>query len=250
MDSTSQRKVFIGGNWKSNGDVQFVSSHVDFLNSLDFEADKSEVLVAPTFIHLSSVQSRLDSKYLISSQNVSMYDNGAYTGEISSKQLRDLGVNWTIIGHSERRQFFHEDEEVIAKKIKISLSNGLNVVACIGEKLQERQENRTIDVVTAQLKTILDSVDDWSKVVIAYEPIWAIGTGVTASPEQAQEVHSEIRKIVGDKVRIIYGGSVTEKNAGDLIVKDDIDGFLVGGASLKSGFKDIVDAYKKKNMSA
>jgi triosephosphate isomerase (TIM) len=249
------RKIFIGGNWKSNGDLQFVKNHTEFLNSIEFDSQKCEVSVSPIFIHLYEVLQSLNSKYIVSSQNVSMFDNGAYTGEISAKQLKDLGVNWTIIGHSERRQYFGENEEVIAKKVKIALDNGLNVIACIGEKLSEREAGQFIDVVSSQMKTLVASVSEWSRVVIAYEPVWAIGTGVTATKEQAQEVHAEIRKFlasnvsdeVARQVRIIYGGSVTEKNAEELITQTDIDGFLVGGASLKTGFKTIIESYKFKH---
>ena len=184
-----------------------------------------------------------------------MYDNGAYTGEVSAKLLKDINVNWTLIAHSERRQFFGDFEEVIGNKIKIALNNGLNVIACIGEKLNDREEGKTMDVCVMQLKTIAASVTDWDKVVIAYEPVWAIGTGKTATPQQAQEVHYEIRKWLSEnvsveiahKVRIIYGGSVTETNCNELILENDIDGFLVGGASLKSAFKVIVDSFKLKH---
>jgi triosephosphate isomerase len=249
------RKLFIGGNWKSNGDLEFVKSHTAFLNSVEFDANKVEVAVSPIFIHLPAVLSSLESRYIVSAQNVSMFDNGAYTGEISAKQLKDLGVNWTLIGHSERRQYFGENEEVVGKKLKIALDNGINVIACIGEKLSEREAGNTIQVVSNQVKTLVGSISDWSKVVIAYEPVWAIGTGVTATKEQAQEVHAEIRKLlasttseeVAKKVRIIYGGSVTEKNANELMTQNDIDGFLVGGASIKSGFKTIIESYKVKN---
>lgn len=249
------RKIFIGGNWKSNGDLEFVKNHVAFLNSVEFDSEKCEVAVSPIFIHLPPVLQSLNSKYIVSAQNVSMYDNGAYTGEISAKQLKDLGVNWTLIGHSERRQYFGENEVVVGKKVKVALENGLNIIACIGEKLSDREAGHTMDVVSSQLKTLVSFVSDWSRVVIAYEPVWAIGTGITASKEQAQEVHAEIRKFlaanvsenVARQVRIIYGGSVTEKNAGELITQDDIDGFLVGGASLKSGFKTIIESYKVTN---
>jgi triosephosphate isomerase len=251
----NSRKLFIGGNWKSNGDLEFVKNHTAFLNTVEFEPEKVEVAVSPIFIHLPAVISSLDSRYIVSAQNVSMFDNGAYTGEISAKQLKDLGVNWTLIGHSERRQYFGENEEVIGKKVKIVLENGLNVIACIGEKLSDREAGHTMEVVSHQMKTLVASISDWSRVVIAYEPVWAIGTGVTATKEQAQEVHAEIRKHlassvseeVAKTVRIIYGGSVTEKNANELITQNDIDGFLVGGASLKSGFKTIIESYKVKN---
>jgi triosephosphate isomerase len=250
-----RRKLFIGGNWKCNVDLNFAKSHSEYLNSLEFDTERLQVAVCPTMLHIPTVQSVLNSNYLVCSQNVSMFDNGAFTGEVSAKQLRDAGVNWTLIGHSERRQYFGETEEVVAKKIKISLENGLNVIVCIGEKLAEREANQTMDVIRSQLSTIVASVTDWSRVVIAYEPVWAIGTGKTASPQQAQEVHNEIRQYISNNVmlelahfiRIIYGGSVTDTNANELFAEKDIDGFLVGGASLKSAFGTIINSYKNKN---
>jgi triosephosphate isomerase len=252
--SVASRKIFIGGNWKCNGDLAFVKSHSEFLNNIEFDMEKCDVVVCPTYIHIPAVRYQLSERYKVASQNVSMFDNGAYTGEISAKQLKDMDINWTLVGHSERRQYFGDTEEVIAKKIAISLQNGVNVIACIGEKLAERESGKTFEIVKSQLQTLISSISDWSKVVIAYEPVWAIGTGKTASKEQAQEVHAEIRKILNesvnqqtaDLVRIIYGGSVTETNANDLISQKDIDGFLVGGASLKSGFKQIIESYKTK----
>lgn len=256
MDSNS-RKVFIGGNWKCNGDKKFLEAHVKFLNEINFDASKVEVAVSPVSLHLETVASLIDkSKYIVSAQNVSQYDNGAYTGEISAKQLKDFGIDWTLVGHSERRQYFHENENVLEEKLKKALDAGLNVIHCIGEKLQERENNETLAVVHNQLKTLEKVVGDrWSQIVIAYEPVWAIGTGKTASPEQAQEVHHSIRNwlataISGDvarKVRVIYGGSVTDQNCVELIQMEDIDGFLVGGASLKSGFKPIIESYSHKN---
>lgn len=251
MDS---KKIFIGGNWKCNGDSKFIEQHVNFLNGLTFDENKCEVCVCPTMIHLQHVRKILNDKIIVSSQNVSMYDNGAYTGEVSAKLLKDINIHWTLIGHSERRQFFGDTEEVIGHKIKQALANGINVIACIGEKLNEREENKTMDVLITQLKTIVANTDDWNKVVIAYEPVWAIGTGKTASPQQAQETHNDIRKWISQnvseevaaKLRIIYGGSVTDTNCNELILEKDIDGFLVGGASLKTGFKTIIESYTRK----
>jgi len=253
------RRVLIGGNWKSNGDLNFIKSHMNaVVNNIKFDANKCEVVIAPTTLHLGLVRSHLDkaTNIQICSQNVSAYPDGAYTGEVSARQLKDDQYLWTLIGHSERRQFFGESNDVVAKKTKISLDNGLNVIACIGEKLEERESNRTMEVCLSQMEAIAKSTSDWSRVVIAYEPVWAIGTGKTASLEQAQEVHQELRnwlsksvsKEVADSVRIIYGGSVTEQNAGSLISQPDIDGFLVGGASLKAGFKTIVESYKNKYL--
>jgi len=251
------RKVFIGGNWKSNGDVKFIQSHMkNVINPLTFNPSQCEVIISPTTLHLDFTRSLLDksSNVKVASQNVSAYPEGAYTGEVTAKQLKDFNIEWTLIGHSERRQYFNECDQVVGKKTKIAIENGVNVIACIGEKLEERESNRTMEVLYKQIEAISKNTSDWSKVVIAYEPVWAIGTGKTASKEQAQEVHGELRnwinskvgKDVAEKVRIIYGGSVTDANAGELITQNDIDGFLVGGASLKSGFKSIVDAYAQK----
>jgi triosephosphate isomerase len=249
------RKVLIGGNWKSNGDVQFAKNFVpQVLNKLKFNKNNCEVIVSPASIHMSLVKSLITNEGVhVSSQNVSQYPAGAYTGEVTSKMLKDLDFNWTLTGHSERRQYFGETSEVVAIKTKNALDAGLNVIACIGENLTEREENRTLDVCISQLGPIMKTLNNlgaWKNVVIAYEPVWAIGTGKTASPEQAQEVHMHLRawlrknlsETVANETRIIYGGSVTEKNAKDLITQGDIDGFLVGGASLKPAFSDIVES--------
>ncbi len=164
--------------------------------------------------------------------------------------LKDFGLNWVILGHSERRHVFGESDLDVANKVKMALDNDLSVMACIGEKLDEREAGQTDAVNARQLNAIREQVEDWSNIVIAYEPVWAIGTGVTASPEQAQEAHDSLRGWLrsnvsteaAEKTRILYGGSVTDKNAADLIQRPDIDGFLVGGASLKDAFKDIVSA--------
>ncbi len=253
----TMRKVFIGGNWKCNGDISFIQNHMkNVINPLNFNPSKCEVIISPTSLHLELTRSLLDknSNIKIASQNVSATKNGAFTGEISAQQLNDYNIEWTLIGHSERRQYYHETNDVVAQKTKISLENGVNVIACIGEKLEDRESNKTMDVCLSQMEAIVsatNNTNDWSKMVIAYEPVWAIGTGKTATSEQAQEVHKEIRSWLSKKVssdvansvRIIYGGSVTEKNANELIGMSDIDGFLVGGASLKPAFKDIVDSH-------
>ena len=164
--------------------------------------------------------------------------------------IKDFGLGWVILGHSERRHILGESDKDVATKVKVALENGLRVMACIGEKLDERESGQTDAVNARQLNAIREQVEDWSKIVIAYEPVWAIGTGVVASPEQAQQAHDSVRNWVKKNVsldaakgiRILYGGSVTEKNASSLITNPDIDGFLVGGASLKDAFKDIVHA--------
>jgi triosephosphate isomerase len=159
-----------------------------------------------------------------------------------------LGINWVILGHSERRSLYGETNELVAKKLKYALEKGLNVILCIGEKLDEREAGTTNAIIKAQLDATKESVKDWSKVVVAYEPVWAIGTGKVASPEQAQETQAYVRSWLSDNIsedvakstRIIYGGSVTETNCADLIKQVDVDGFLVGGASLKPAFADII----------
>lgn len=177
----------------------------------------------------------------VASQNVFDKPNGAFTGEISVDQLKDSGITWTILGHSERRVLLAEDDSFVATKTKAALDGGLGVILCCGESLEQREKGVTVQHVTSQLKAVADKVKDWSKIVVAYEPIWAIGTGKVATVEQAQEVHKAIRDWLqsdvsaeaAEKTRILYGGSVSAKNCKDLAKQPDIDGFLVGGASLK-----------------
>ncbi|CAD5211674.1 unnamed protein product [Bursaphelenchus okinawaensis] len=226
----SGRKFFVGGNWKMNGDTQSIDGIISFLND-GVKDDHVEVVVAPPAPYLAYVKSKVN-------------------GEISPAMIKDLGLKYVILGHSERRHVFGESDDLIAAKTVHALENGLVVVFCIGEKLEEREAGKTKEVNFRQLQAIVDKKVDWSKIVIAYEPVWAIGTGKTASPEQAQEVHGWIREFLKEKVsedvskstRIIYGGSVTAANAAELGQKPDIDGFLVGGASLKPDFIKIVQA--------
>ena len=246
------RKLLVGGNWKCNGTVDFSRSFPsNVLKTLSFNQSKVEVVVAPNNLHIGAAQQALaGSQVQLSAQNCSLYGNGAFTGETSATMLKDFGLNWVILGHSERRHVFGESDQVVASKVKAALDQDLNVMACIGEKLDEREAGQTNAVNARQLQAIREEVEDWSKIVIAYEPVWAIGTGVTASPEQAQEAHDNLRAWLrsnvsaeaAEQTRILYGGSVTDKNADELIGKPDVDGFLVGGASLKDAFKDIVRA--------
>lgn len=231
------RIPFIGGNWKSFNDKSKVDALVKGLNGVKFPASV-QVAVSPSFLYLQSVQLTLNKDYLIAAQNCSLTDDGAYTGEISAKGLTSAGLQWVILGHSERRSLYGESNKVVGDKVKKALASGLNVIACIGESLDERKSGKTMDVVTGQLAAIVEATkDQWSNVVIAYEPVWAIGTGVVATPEQAQETHEGIRKWMAAKVskeaaasvRIIYGGSVKPDNAKSLYAKVDVDGFLVGG---------------------
>ncbi|DBB08074.1 hypothetical protein WJX82_008661 [Trebouxia sp. C0006] len=233
-------KFFVGGNWKCNGDKHGVKKLIDDLNAADVPED-IDIIVAPTFIHLEQVQGALKKPYQLGAQNCWVGKGGAFTGEISAEQLHDIGVPWVIVGHSERRLFMDETNDFVGHKAAYALSQDLSVIACIGETLHERQAGQLEEVLTKQLTAIGDNIADWDNVVIAYEPVWAIGTGKVATPEQAQDVHKFIRTWFTDKVgtevaeamRIIYGGSVNDQNAGELARKEDLDGFLVGGASLK-----------------
>ncbi|KAK5652495.1 hypothetical protein OQA88_10397 [Cercophora sp. LCS_1] len=243
------RKFFVGGNFKMNGTIESVKSIVKGLNDAQLDSN-TEVVIAPPAPYLLLVRENLKSGLEVAAQNVFDKPNGAFTGEISVSQLKDIGINWTILGHSERRTILGESDEVVASKTKFATDGGVGVIWCCGESLEEREAGQTIAVIEKQLAALKAKIDDWSKIVIAYEPIWAIGTGKVATVEQAQEVHAAIRKWlkenVSDKVaeetRILYGGSVNGKNCKDLAKEKDIDGFLVGGASLKPEFVDIINS--------
>ena len=252
--ASEKKRYFVGGNWKSNGSVTFVSDMINnVLNKMKYDDHKLEVVVAPMIIHAPSAKAMLHSHIQIAAQNIASAASGSQTGEISADQIKDFGLHWAIVGHSERRQYAKETDEIVAAKVKRCQEHGLNAILCIGERLEERENGLTHDILRTQLEAIKPSVKDWSKIVVAYEPIWAIGTGKTASPEIAQEAHDFIRKwlasTAGDSisshVRVIYGGSVTDSNAESLIGQKDIDGFLVGGASLTEKFATIVDTVNK-----
>jgi len=210
-----------------------------------------EVVVAPPSIYLESVSQSLRKDFSVSAQNCCSESKGAFTGEISAEMIKDCGFNWVILGHSERRDIFGESDELVSKKVAHSLEVGLSVIACIGEHLAEREAGKTLEVVSKQMKALAEKIKDWTKVVVAYEPIWAIGTGKVATPEQAQEVHLELRnwlaknvsEQVANETRILYGGSVNGQNCVELAKKPDVDGFLVGGASLKGNeFGTIINS--------
>lgn len=217
-----------------------------------------DVVIAPTSLHLAMAKVILQDNVKVSAQNISMYPTGAYTGEIAASQLADFGIEWTILGHSERRSLFHEDNEVVGKKVANAFEAGLNIILCIGETLDQRESGETNNKLKEQLDACKDSIKDWSKVVIAYEPVWAIGTGKVATPEQAQETHNYIRSWITENVseetanatRIIYGGSVNGKNCKEMIEQSEIDGFLVGGASLKEEFITIVSTANEHHTSS
>ncbi|EFR04677.1 triosephosphate isomerase [Nannizzia gypsea CBS 118893] len=245
------RKFFVGGNFKMNGTSQSISDIISNLNSAKLDSN-TEVVISPPAIYLLLARSQANDKIEVAAQNVFDKPNGAFTGELSVDQLKDSKVNWTLTGHSERRVILKEDDDFVARKTKAAVDGGLNVIVCIGESLEEREANKTVEVVTRQLQAVADKVTEqqWAKIVIAYEPIWAIGTGKVATTEQAQEVHASIREwlsktvspAVSEATRVIYGGSVNEKNCTELAKQKDVDGFLVGGASLKPAFVDIINA--------
>ncbi|KAL2940482.1 Triosephosphate isomerase cytosolic [Bienertia sinuspersici] len=250
------RKFFVGGNWKCNGTTGEVKKIVDTLNAGNVPStDIVEVVLSPPYVFLPLVKSSLRPEFQVAAQNCWVKKGGAYTGEVSAEMLADLEVPWVILGHSERRALLNESNEFVGDKVAYALSKGLKVIACVGETLEQREAGTTMDVVAAQTKAIADRVTEWTNVVVAYEPVWAIGTGKVATPEQAQEVHCDLRKWlaanvssdVASSTRIIYGGSVNGANCKELAAKPDVDGFLVGGASLKPEFIDIINSATVKN---
>jgi triosephosphate isomerase len=240
------RKNVIAGNWKMNNDLKESEKLiVELKNLLQNEKPNCDVIVCPPFTSLSEA-SRLvsGSSIKLGAQNMHFEENGAFTGEISASMLKSVGCEYVILGHSERRHIFGESDEVINKKIKKALAAGLKPIFCIGELLEERENGTTNDVVKRQVLKGLDGIsdEDMKNVIVAYEPVWAIGTGKTASPAQAQEVHEFIRDLieitysleVANELTIQYGGSVKPDNAKELLSQKDIDGALVGGACLKA----------------
>ncbi|MBO8160459.1 MAG: triose-phosphate isomerase [Thermosipho sp. (in: Bacteria)] len=239
------RRVILAGNWKMNKTPTEANQFAGFLLNGFVGVKEYEIVVAPPFVSIPGVSEILkDSNIKVAAQNMHYEDSGAYTGEVSWKMLKELGVEYVILGHSERRNIFGETDEVINMKVLKAIEVGLTPILCVGEKLEEREEELTFAVVETQLRKGLRKVEDIEKVVIAYEPVWAIGTGKVATPEQAQEVHKFIRELIAkmyspekaERVRILYGGSIKPENFFGLIIKPDIDGGLVGGASLKESF--------------
>lgn len=242
------RKKYICGNWKMN---KTSSEALEFAKEInEFEFNKVDVLIAPSFVSLESLRKNLKDEIKVAGQNVSQFDDGAYTGEVSTSMLKDIGVDDVIIGHSERREKFSESDEIINAKVKKALADDLSVILCLGESLEIKEEGKGIDFVRDELLNSLDGVDDLENLTIAYEPIWAIGTGKTCSSEDAEIMCREIRNVIDEKygeisqqIRILYGGSVKPSNAGEILSKENIDGVLVGGASLKaSDFIEIIKA--------
>jgi len=252
------RKKIVAGNWKMNLDYnEGLTLFSEVINMVKDEVTGSQqAVVCSPFIHLHSLTQLAKgyAKVSVGAQNAHQAESGAYTGEISAKMIKSVGAEYVILGHSERRQYFGEDNALLAKKTDTALQNGLIPIFCIGETLQEREANQHFDIIKSQLVEGVFHLDEsqFAKLVIAYEPVWAIGTGVTASSAQAQEIHAFIRteiaakysQQVADATTILYGGSCNPKNAPELFTQPDIDGGLIGGASLKSrDFTDIVKVF-------
>jgi triosephosphate isomerase len=246
------RIPFIAGNWKMNKTVNEAVDLVTNLKALLSNVKGVEVAVAPPYPALYAVGRALQGSFIhLAAQNLFWEERGAFTGEVSAPMLKDVGCEYVIVGHSERRQYFGETDETANRRLKAALAHGLKPIFCVGETLKDREEGKTFSVIETQLLGGLKDLteDALSQCVIAYEPVWAIGTGKTATPEQAQEVHRFIRekltklysKAAAEALRIQYGGSVTPENVKGLMEQEDIDGALVGGASLKAeAFADIV----------
>ena len=250
------RKKIVAGNWKMNMEL---SEGVNLANSINMclmnkPHNETTVILCPPFIHLASINETLKNGNIsVGAQNCASEVSGAYTGEVSAAMIKSTGAGYVIIGHSERRTYFNEDDNLLNKKTLVALNSGLKVVFCCGEILKEREENKYFDVVKKQIEKGLFNLDieQINNIIIAYEPVWAIGTGLTATPEQAQEMHAFIRKLIiekygasaGNNISILYGGSCKPSNAGEIFSKPDVDGGLIGGASLKTeDFIGIIEA--------
>lgn len=248
------RQKIVAGNWKMNTQLH---EGLELARAVEASANEKTsdalMIIAPPFTHLAKV-SEVIGEVKLAAQNCSTEESGAYTGEVSPDMLKSAGVEYVIIGHSERRSYYHEDNEILNKKVQLVLSKGLSPIFCCGELLEEREAGKLFDVIREQITVGLKglSAADMKNVIVAYEPVWAIGTGVTASPEQAQEMHKFIRDLlaelfdaaVAEDTSLLYGGSCKPSNAAELFANPDVDGGLIGGASLKaSDFIQIVNAY-------
>ena len=248
------RQKIVAGNWKMNNDLAATNTLISELIKKEKKAN-AEVIIAPTFVNLLEASKRLkDSSIKVAAQNMHFANHGAYTGEISATMLKSVGVNTVILGHSERREFFSEDDDLLKQKVDKALNEGMQIIFCFGEKWEDRSIGKHFMVVESQIKNALFHLknENWKSIVLAYEPVWAIGTGQTASPEQAQEMHAFIRNLVkenynstiSEDVSILYGGSVKPENAKEIFGKNDVDGGLIGGAALNAdNFIAIVNAF-------
>lgn len=252
------RKKIVAGNWKMNKNfdegIKLIQKINDKITSPD--VPKVRVVVAPPFIHLEKAAEVAKSPMRVAAQNCAAEEKGAYTGEVSAEMIHSTGAECVIIGHSERREYYHETNDILKKKVDLALANKLSPIFCIGEVLEDRESEKHFEVVKKQIEESLFHLtsSQWKKITLAYEPVWAIGTGKTATPEQAQEMHKYIRTVVedkyghdtADKLPILYGGSMKPNNAKTLVSQNDVDGGLIGGASLNADdFFEIIMAFKK-----
>ena len=248
------RKQIVAGNWKMNKD--YVDSEILVAKLLSqHKHSNTEVIIAPPFTNLlASINALKGSSIEVAAQNMHFAESGAYTGEISAAMLKSIGVNTVILGHSERRAYFNESDDLLAKKVDTALAHDMRVIFCFGEELKDRKSGNENSVVESQIKKALFHLPEaaWGQIVLAYEPVWAIGTGETATPAQAQDMHAFIRKTLAnaysqnlaDSVSILYGGSVKSSNAEEIFSKTDVDGGLIGGAALDAEhFTAIVNAF-------
>lgn len=248
------RKNIVAGNWKMNNDIQQSYHLLEEISSKKPKTD-TEIIVAPSFVNLSLAVEKLKGKSIkVAAQNAHQNESGAFTGEVSIPMLKSAGIETVILGHSERRAYFGETNSLLAEKINTALKYDFTVIYCFGEDLSERKAEKHFDVVENQIKEALFHLktENWKNIVLAYEPVWAIGTGETATPEQAQEIHAFVRQTiasqygstVANQVSILYGGSVKPDNAKEIFANPDVDGGLIGGASLKADdFLKIVDSF-------
>lgn len=251
------RKKIVAGNWKMNKNLQEGIALATELNDI-LKADKPncDVVICTPFIHLASVADIIDQSVIgLGAENCADKASGAYTGEVSAEMVKSTGAGYVILGHSERRAYYGETAEILKEKINLALANGLKVIFCIGEVLEERESGKQNEVVEAQLAgSLFDlTAEQFANIILAYEPVWAIGTGKTATAEQAEEMHAFIRGVIAGKfgaeaaenVSILYGGSCKPSNAKEIFSKENVDGGLIGGAALKAAdFKGIIDAWK------
>jgi triosephosphate isomerase (TIM) len=250
ISKSTARKPMVAGNWKMNTDRHEAKALAKSILDSAGRIYKVDIVLCPPSLWLHDVEKVIrDSRIGLGAQNLHWEEKGAFTGEISAPMLKSSNCKYVIIGHSERRQYFGENDETVNKKIKAAQAFGLIPIVCLGETLNQRETNETNQIITAQFENGLKNVGNFNDLVIAYEPVWAIGTGKNATPEQAQEVHKLLRDLLKNKtssyesIRILYGGSAKPENAATLYGKDDIDGFLVGGASLKAvDFTAIIKA--------
>jgi len=249
------RDNIVAGNWKMNNDLAETEELLSKLKLQMVKEPEATVMVAPSFTNLyPTFQALKDTSVIVAAQNMHESEKGAFTGEVSASMLKSIGVNTVILGHSERRAQFKETHEILAKKVQAAIANDMKVIFCFGEELEDRKSDKHFDLVEKQLKESLFQLPQsaWDNIILAYEPVWAIGTGETASPEQAQEMHKHVRdllnknvgKEVAENTSILYGGSVKPNNAKEIFANEDVDGGLIGGASLNAvDFVEIVNSF-------